>query len=85
MEGVDVRRAGRDTGHTGTQEDLHHFARTIRVDPEGTDGSVDIVGDGETLLAGEIEERQHVALGEGGDEEVFGVPAVAFAVKGGSG
>lgn len=81
MEGVDIRGARRDTRHTGTQSDLHHFTRTVRVDSEGPNGSVHIVGDGETLLAGEVEERQHVALGKGGDEEVFGVPAVDFAVK----
>ena len=85
MEGVNVHIARRDTADTGTQDDLHHFPRTVRVDPEGANRAVDIVGDGEALATGEEEKRQHVALGEGRDEEVLGVPAVHFAVKGGSG
>jgi hypothetical protein len=46
---------------------------------EVTDGTIGVAFDGKAFFAGDGEEGEHVAGGEGGDEGAFGIDAVGIA------
>lgn len=64
------------------QRDLGKLSAAIGVHHQRAGGGVFIARDDYPVHDGHVQIREHVALGEGGDQELFRVPAVAVAVKG---
>lgn len=71
-------------GHGWAQGDLGEFACAGTIFGHRADGFVGVGGDDDAGFGGEVEVPEQVALGQGGHEELFGVPARGVASKAGS-
>ena len=66
------------------QHDLVEAAAAVAFDGQPADGGVGVGDDPHAGDGGQVQELQHVALREGGDQQLLGVPAAASPRNAGS-
>ena len=82
MELLRQHRVSSGDGHDGMQHDLDKRSAAVGVDVQGSGRRIRVCLDDDAALGRDVQVAEHVALGEGADELLLGIPAFGIAVEG---